>query len=156
MKIFPVSIFLSTLVCCLMSLQAQEKKASPAPAGVAPTKAEFQAAGDRLLSKLEEFATVLDTAKTKTTAETAKPKLGKINQELVALSKAAQALGEPPPALKAELDSDPKMQQRAQVFVQKYTAASQRIAADSALLTVLQPSLKEFQKATQPPSKLEK
>ncbi len=133
---------------------AAQQPAKPAP----PSKAAFVAAGEKLFTKLEEFSVVLDTAKDGPSAEAAKPKLVKLNKEIEALSKAAAALGEPPP----ELENDPKMRQRAETLMTKLVPLTQRIAADPVILPILQQTLKDFQRAssggvapdpTPPPSK---
>ncbi len=120
-----------------------------APAKSAPvTKATFVAASDQLMAKLEEFNTVLESAKDTTTAEAAKLKLAKINKEIEALSKAAAALGEPSSAIQQELDADPKLRQRAQAIRNKLVPLSQRIATDETLLAILRQSMIDFQRAS--------
>lgn len=140
-----MKILLSLLLTVLpISLMAQT---AAAPAA-APTKAEFVAAGEKLLAKLEEFSTALDTAKDGPTAEAAKPKLAKINKEIEALSRSAAAMGEPSPAMKQELDNDPKMRARAAAIMNKLVPLTQRIAADPAILPILQQTMKDFQRAS--------
>lgn len=146
MKIFQYSLIL----CLLATAPAQENAGKPAL-----TKETFQIAGEKLLGKLEEFSTVLDTAKDTATAEAAKIKLAKINKEIEALTKAAADLGEPPPAIKTALDNDPKMQDRAQSFLNKLITSSRRVAANPDLLAVLQPTMKDFQRVSQPAKKPE-
>ena len=92
-----MKILLSLLLTVLPIQLMAQTAAAPA---AAPTKAEFVAAGEKLLAKLEEFSTALDTAKDGPTAEAAKPKLAKINKEIEALSRSAAAMGEPAPAIK--------------------------------------------------------
>lgn len=139
------------LLCCLPPTATSLAQESAAPA--AGSKESFRAAGENLLTKLEEFATILDTAKTKATAETAKPKLAKLNKEIETVSQAAAAMGDPPPEIKEALDNDPKMQERAQAFMNKLITASQRIANDKELLAILQQTMRDFQRVSQPPAR---
>ena len=144
MKFF-LPIMLLSLV--MGSLPAQEAGAkSP------PTTADFKTAGDRLLTKLEEFVTVLETATDKATAETAKPKLMKLNREIETLSKAAAALGEPSAATRAALEKDPQTQQRAETFMAKWISSSRRVGLTPEVLAVLQTTLRDFQHVSQPGS----
>jgi hypothetical protein len=137
--------------CCLTPLSAQDA-AQKSTASLAT----FQAAGANLLAKLEEFATVLDTVKDKATAETAKPKLTKLNKEIEVLSKEAAALGEPPASIAKILDNDEKMQVRAQNFTTKYITATQRVANNKEVLAVLIQTMKDFQRVSQPPRAADK
>jgi hypothetical protein len=135
------SFFATALPLCLLIYTAEaQQPEKPAPTG----KAAFVAAGEKLFSKLEEFSIVLATAKDAPTAEVAKTKLVKINKEIETLSKAAAALGEPPP----ELENDPKMRQRAEAIMNKLVPLTQRIAADPVILPILQQTLKDFQRAS--------
>ena len=140
-----MKILLSLLLTVLPIQLMAQTAAAPA---AAPTKAEFVAAGEKLLAKLEEFSTALDTAKDGPTAEAAKPKLAKINKEIEALSRSAAAMGEPAPAIKKELDNDPKMRARAAAIMNKLVPLTQRIAADPAILPILQQTMKDFQRAS--------
>ncbi len=135
------------LIALSLSLACPTLAQGPAKA---PTKEAFKAAGDKLLSKLEEFATVLETAKDKETAEAAKVKLAKLNKEIEALSKAAAAMGEPSASIKEELENDQKTQERAEVFMNKWINASRRIGTTPELLAVLQGTMRDFQRVSQP------
>ena len=139
----PILLLLAFSLSLTCPMRAQE----PAKA---PTKEAFKAAGDKLLSKLEEFATVLESARDKETAETAKVKLTKLNKEIEALSKAAAAMGEPSPGIKDELENDQKTQERAEVFMNKWINASRRIGTTPDLLAVLQGTMRDFQRVSQP------
>jgi hypothetical protein len=135
------------LLSTIPSSVVAQTSANSAPTGKA-TKATFVAASDKLMAKLEEFNTILETAQDAPTAEAAKPKLAKINKEIEALSKTAAALGEPSPAIQAELDADPKLRQRAQAIRNKLVPLTQRIAADTVLLPILRQSMIDFQRAS--------
>lgn len=136
---------LSALLLGLLCHSAAQDSSKKAPTGEA-----FKAAGEKLLVKLEEFATVLDSAKDTATAEAAKVKLTKLNKEIESLSKAAAAMGEPPPEIKAQLEGDEKSQARAEAFMNKWIAASRRIGTTPELLSVLQGTMRDFQRVSQP------
>ncbi len=138
--------FLILLCAMPLGLGAQ----TAAPAAAAPTKATFVAAGEKLFTKLEEFSTVLATANDAASAEVAKPKLAKINKEITALSQAATALGEPSAAIRAEMDADEKLTERAQSIMAKLVPLTQKVAADPAVLSVLRQTMRDFQHATSP------
>lgn len=138
------SLLLSCFFLPLILVQAEDP-ASPAK----PTPEAFAAAADQLLTKLEEFAKVLDTVKNKPTAEAAKIKLVKINKDIEAHGRAAIIMGTPSPEIQAKLDQDKKMEARANAFLNKYMGAAQRIAKDDEILAILQPAMKEFQRVSQ-------
>jgi thiamine kinase-like enzyme len=142
MKCLPLCLAL--ILTWTLPTLAQKPSAPPA------TKEVYEAAGDKLLKKLEEFATLLETAQDPASAQIAKTKLDKVNKEIAELSAAAAALGEPPPAIKAVLDQDKKMQDRAQGFMTKLITQSRRIAEKPELLALLQQTMRDFQKVSQP------